>query len=203
MEPVVIGLTGGIACGKSTVAKILKTKGAVIIDADREAKKLMRSGAPVWTQLVTEFGRGILKPDQSIDRRYLGNLVFADAQKLARLNAIVHPAVLKKTAELIKKFKNRGCWPAIILDAPLLFEVGAEKLVDFTWVVTVDRQTQVSRLLARDKVTLEQANQRIEAQMPLAEKVARSDGVIDNTGSRRATRDTVQELWMQVVVDKK
>ncbi len=199
MEPVIIGLTGGIACGKSTVARTLKSKDAIIIDADRESKQLMKAGSPIWTKLIAEFGREILNPDNTINRRRLGNMVFGDGYKLKKLNSIVHPGVIEQIAGKIRRYKEEGRWPAIVLDAPLLYEVGAEKLVDFTWVVAVDRQTQINRLLARDKITPEQASQRIEAQMPLEEKVARADAVIINTGSRRATRELVNDLWNQYV----
>ena len=199
MEPVVIGLTGGIACGKSTVARILKSKNAIIIDADLESKKLMQAGSPIWSKLINKFGREILNPDTSINRRRLGNMVFGDKDKLTKLNSIVHPGVIAHVADEIRRYKAQGHWPAIVLDAPLLFEAGAEKLVDFTWVVAVDRQTQINRLLARDKITPEQAIQRIEAQMPLEEKVARADAVINNIGSRRATRELVNDLWNQYV----
>ncbi|HBI56936.1 MAG TPA: dephospho-CoA kinase [Firmicutes bacterium] len=195
----VIGLTGGIACGKSTVARTLKSKDAIIIDADRESKQLMKAGSPIWTKLIAEFGREILNPDNTINRRRLGNMVFGDGYKLKKLNSIVHPGVIEQIAGKIRRYKEEGRWPAIVLDAPLLYEVGAEKLVDFTWVVAVDRQTQINRLLARDKITPEQASQRIEAQMPLEEKVARADAVINNTGSRRATREMVYDLWNQYV----
>ena len=199
MEPVVIGLTGGIACGKSTVARILKSKNAIIIDADLESKKLMQTGSPIWTKLAAEFGREILNPDNTISRSRLGDMVFGDKDKLNKLNSIVHPGVIEHVADEIRRYKTLGRWPAIVLDAPLLFEAGAEKLVDFTWVVAVDRQTQINRLLARDKITPEQAVQRIEAQMPLEKKVALADAVINNTGSRRATRALVNALWNQYV----
>lgn len=194
MEPV-IGLTGGIASGKSFVASILKSLGAIIIDADLEAKKAMDAGTPVWEAVVAEFGREILNEDNSINRPYLGDLVFGDEEKLARLNALVHPGLIENIAGQIRSYKEQGCWKAIVLDAPVLFESGADSLVDCTWVVAVDRQTQIDRLLARDNIAIEQAIQRIEAQMPLAEKVARADAVIDNSGSPEETREVVTGLW--------
>lgn len=199
MEPLVIGLTGGIASGKSSVAKILEDLGAVIIDADVEAKKAMQVGTPLWADVVAEFGREILNLDNSINRPYLGNIVFGDEEKLARLNAIVHPSIIEHIAGQIRSYKEQGCWPAIVLDAPVLFESGADMLVDCTWVVAVDRQTQIDRLLARDNIAMEQAIQRIESQMPLAEKVARADAVIDNSGSPEETREVVTELWKRYV----
>jgi len=198
MEPVVIGLTGGIACGKSTIAKILKRLGAIVIDADREAKRMLNPNSPTWKKLVNEFGQSILNPDQSINRRRLGNMVFGDTERLAKLNAITHPGVMDRISQQIHRYKA-GSWPAIVLDAPLLYESGAEKLVDVVWVVAVDRKTQIDRLINRDKMEYEQALQRIEAQMPLSEKVARADAVINNTGTRRETREIVLKLWHQFV----
>ncbi len=199
MEPVVIGLTGGIASGKSFVAGILKSLGAIIIDADLEAKKAMDAGTPVWEAVVAEFGREILNEGNSINRPYLGDLVFGDEEKLARLNALVHPGLIEHIAEQIRRYKEQECWPAIVLDAPVLFESGAEKLVDYTWVVAVDRRTQINRLLARDNITPQQAIQRIESQMPLAEKVNLADAVVDNSRGRRETIEAVIELWNRYV----
>jgi len=199
MEPVIIGLTGGIACGKSTIATILKRLGAIVIDADRESKRLIRSGSPAWKKLVKDFGSEILNPDQSINRRRLGNMVFGDAALLAKLNSIIHPGVINEISAKILRYKGESRWPAIVLDAPLLFEVGGEKLVDIVWVVAVDRKTQIDRLVNRDKMDCEQALRRIEAQMPLEEKMARADIVINNIGTRRATRELVINLWHQYV----
>lgn len=199
MESVVIGLTGGIACGKSTIARILKRMGAVVIDADREAKRLIRPGGSSWNRLVKEFGREILNPDQSINRRRLGNMVFGNEQLLAKLNSIIHPGVMEQIAEMITAYKSEGNWPAIILDAPLLYESGAEKLVDVVWVAAVDRKTQIDRLINRDKMDYEHALARIDAQMPLEEKAARADAVINNMGTRRETRERVMNLWQQYV----
>lgn len=199
MEPVVIGLTGGIACGKTTIARILKRLGAIVIDADLESKRLVRTGSPVWNKLVKEFGSAILNPDNSINRRRLGNMVFGDEQKLAKLNAIIHPGVMEHISAKIQRYKKSMQWPAIILDAPLLFEAGADQLVDVVWVVAVDRKTQIDRLINRDKMEHQQAIQRIEAQMPLAEKTARADAVINNLGTRRETRELVLSLWRRYV----
>jgi dephospho-CoA kinase len=198
MESVRIGLTGGIACGKSTVAELLQDLGAAVIDADLEAKLLMRPGLPVWSSLVHEFGSGILNFDQSINSRRLGNIVFADKQALAKLNALVHPQVVEVISGKIRGYQAEARWPAIVLDAALLFEAGADKLVDCIWVVSVNRQTQIQRLMERDKIEYCQALQRIEAQMPLADKIARADVVIDNTGTRRETWEQVLAIWQEI-----
>lgn len=203
MEAVVIGLTGGIACGKSTIAEFLAAKGAIIINADQEAKELMKSGSPTCERLVAEFGGGILQPDCSIDSRALADMVFANKEKLARLNAIVHPDTIEHISEIIRRYRNLGQWPAIILDAPLLFEAGAEQLVDYTWAVIVEPQVQIDRLLARDGISLTQAQQRLAAQLPQGAKAARADAVIDNSGSRKNTNQQVAKLWQKFVVDRK
>lgn len=199
MEAVVIGLTGGIACGKSAVAQLLAAKGAAVIDADREAKELMKRGSPTWEKLVAEFGREILQPDDSIDRKALGAIVFADEEKLARLNALVHPGTIEHIGQKIRRYKDSGKWPAIIVDAPLLFEAGAEQLVDYTWTVVAEPQVQIDRLLARDKISLAQAHQRLAAQLPQGVKAARADAVIENSGSRQNTRRQVAKLWREYV----
>ena len=198
-ESTVIGLTGGIACGKTTIARVLRRLGAVIIDADREAKRVIKPRSSAWDKLVRIHGREILNPDGSINRRRLGNKVFGDKEALAQLNNIVHPETMRVIKEKVKDFKNEQRWPAVVLDAPLLFEAGAETLVDVVWVVKVDSETQVNRLIDRDGMTQEQALKRIESQMPLEEKVARADAVIDNTGTRRETRERVMDLWHKYV----
>ncbi len=197
----VIGLTGGIACGKTTIARILRRLGAVIIDADREAKRVIKPRSAAWDKLVRIHGRDILNPDDSINRRRLGNKVFGDQQALSQLNSIVHPETMRVISNKIESFRAEERWPAIVLDAPLLFEAGAEKLVDVVWVVTVDPETQINRLINREGMNREQALKRIASQMPLKEKVKRADAVVDNTGTRRQTRERVIDLWRKYVPD--
>lgn len=199
MEPVTIGLTGGIACGKSTIARILRRTGAIIIDADLEAKRVVKAGSPAWRKIVNIFGEEILNPDNSINRKRLGNLVFGDPARLEQLNNIVHPETLKAIEEKIHRFRSARRWPAIVLDAPLLFEANATRLVDVIWVVQVDSATQINRLMKRDGITRQQAVERVKAQMPLKEKIARADAVIDNTGTRRETREQVAVLWNRYI----
>lgn len=202
MEAVVIGLTGGIACGKSSVARMLAAKGAAIIDADWEAKALMMTGGPTWTKVVAEFGREILRADGSIDSKVLGGIVFANPEKLAKLNALVHPDAIDRIRGKIKRLQAAGRWPAIVLDVPLLFEAGAEKLVDYSWAVTVSPPLQIERLLAREPMSIDQARQRVAAQMAPAEKAARADEVIDNSGSLEQTEMQVAALWQKYVAGK-
>ena len=194
-----IGLTGGIASGKSTISKILKRLGAKIIDADVEAKAALKPNAKPWEMLINEFGKEIIKDDNTIDRRKLGNIVFGDEIKLKKLNSIVHPFVIEQIKNKIKRIEEKGNYKAVVLDAPLLIETNLHHLVDEVWVVNVDRKTQISRLMDRDKFTLEQAENRINAQLSQMERLNHATAVIDNTGTRRNTREQVNLLWQERV----
>lgn len=194
-----IGLTGGIACGKSTISKLLNKLGAKIIDADLEAKAALKPNTKAYNLLVMEFGKEILKEDKTIDRRKLGNQVFGDELKLKKLNSIVHPFVIEKIKDKITETERKGKYQAVVLDAPLLIETNLHHLVDEVWVVHVDRETQVNRLMNRDKFSLEQAENRINAQASHEERMKYATAVIDNGGTRRHTKEQVSRLWEQRV----
>lgn len=195
----IIGLTGGIASGKSTVSLLLKEKGAVIIDADKVAKKIMEPGKPAWTQVVEYFGKEILKGGQEIDRKKLGNIVFSNQKQLEVLNRITHPKIvkeIKKQLEYYKKSSER----VIILDGALLLEIGLNALVDEVWLVAVDEKIQLERLLARD-IGLDEkaAMDRINSQMPLKQKLKYADRVIDNSGSIKNTNIQLDKIWREML----
>lgn len=194
-----IGLTGGIASGKSTISKILKRLGAKIIDADLEAKAALKPHAKPWKMLIKEFGHEIKKDDNTIDRRKLGDMVFGSEEKLKKLNSIVHPFVIEQIKDKIKVAEEKGGCKAIVLDAPLLIETNLHHIVDEVWVVNVDSQTQVSRLMKRDKFSLEQAENRIKAQLSQDQRLNFATAVIDNTGTRRSTREQIELLWKERV----
>ncbi len=197
----VIGLTGGIASGKSTVSRVLRELGAPVIDADLVAKEVVRPGTEAWRELVAAFGQDILSEDGSIDRRKLGDQVFADPAAVKRLNEITHPRILRAIAARLEELRTAGAGtvPAVVIDAPLLIEAGMVDMVDEVWVVVVDQETQVQRLMARDHFGLEQAMNRINAQIPLREKRRYADVIIDNTGSVRETRAQVNRHWGRIV----
>lgn len=197
----VIGLTGGIATGKSTVSAILRELGLEVIDADAVARELVTPGSDCLRALVDEFGREILNPDGTLNRKKLGRMVFADPKKLERLNEITHPAIvneIKRRMEIIKG-RSQGPPQAAVIDAPLLFEVGLDEIVDEVWVVTLDEEEQLKRLVERDGLTRAEAEARLRAQMPLSEKIKRADIVIDNSGSLESVMEKVKGLWRDSV----
>lgn len=190
----IIGLTGGIASGKSTVARILEEKGAQVIDADQLARDVVVPGTEAHAAIVREFGRDILCPDGAIDRGKLGAIVFADPAARRRLEAITHPAIAKLAEVRLNSLRKQGTAVAFYM-APLLIEAGITGRVDEIWVVYVDRETQLARLMARDGSNLPDALRRIESQMPMEEKRSYGKEVIDNRGSLEETTRQVFEAW--------
>ncbi|WJQ09909.1 dephospho-CoA kinase [Geobacillus stearothermophilus] len=191
-----IGLTGGIASGKSTVSAMMRELGLPVIDADEAARAVVRPGEEAYRQIVAAFGPGILRADGEIDRAKLGAIVFNDEQQRKVLNAIVHPAVRKKMlAE--KEAHIRSGAKTVVLDIPLLFESGLTHWVDKVLVVYVDDDVQLRRLMARNGFTEEEALARIRSQWPMAEKVKRADAVIDNNGTIEETRRQLLDILHQ------
>ncbi|MBI3925243.1 MAG: dephospho-CoA kinase [Armatimonadetes bacterium] len=189
----VIGLTGGIATGKTTVAEFLGELGAALVDADVVSRDLMRPGCPVYAEVVRSFGQDIVSAGREIDRELLGRRVFADPTLLERLNAITHPAIWAELDRRVAESSRRSS--VTVLVAPLLLEHGAAERVDQVWVVWVPPEVQEERLTGRDHRRREDARARIASQMPLEEKVALADVVIDNSADRAATRDQVRRAW--------
>ncbi|BBW95303.1 dephospho-CoA kinase [Geobacillus icigianus] len=192
-----IGLTGGIASGKSTVSAMMRQLGLPVIDADEAARAVVRPGEDAYRQIVAAFGPGILQKNGDIDRAKLGAIVFSDEAERTKLNAIVHPAVRRRMLAEKEELVRAGA-KTIVLDIPLLFESGLTDWVDKVLVVFVDEETQLRRLMARNGFTKEEALARIRAQWPLAEKVKRADAVLDNNGTIEETRRqllAVLETW--------
>lgn len=189
----VIGLTGGIASGKSTVSKMLAQVGLPIIDADLIVHRLQQPGQPGFAKIVDQFGPTILTPAGELDRARLGRLVFNDDQLRAQLNEVMQPLVRTVIMDQVAHFKKIGV-AAVVLDLPLLFEQHYDDDCDLVVVVAVNRQTQLARLEQRNGYTKEVAQERIDAQMPLTEKVARADIVINNNGDRKQLQAQVAQL---------
>jgi len=193
----VFGLTGGIACGKGTVAKMFAELGAAVIDADDVAHDVIAPGKPAWHDVVDSFGDSILRPDGTIDRKKLAEIVFADAEARRRLNAITHPRITQDIHNRRAELARSGC-EIVIVEAALIGETGPEAGFDGLIVVYADPSDQVTRLIDRDGLSEEQARKRIETQMPVVEKRRLADHVIDNSGSIEQTREQVNSLWRKL-----
>ncbi len=194
----VIGLTGGISSGKSTVSNYLREQGAAIIDADQVARELVEPGQAAYQEIVQFFGEQILDPHGELDRGRLGQIVFAKPEARQQLNQMTHPKVKQKTREILTELAKDPSVRLAVVDAPLLIEASMTSLVDQVWLLEVDEETQVSRLIERDGLTATDARRRIASQMPLAEKKQRADKIIDNNGSFPETVKQVQYLLREL-----
>lgn len=203
-----IGLTGGIACGKSTVVAMLASLGARTIDADRVTHKLQQPGKPVFKQIVATFGNTVLAPTGALDRRKLGAIVFSEPEKLRQLEQIVHPAVRTEIRTFIAEVGRNGGYatrlgrlnrPVVVLDAIKLIEAGWVAECNQVWVVTSERILQIERLIANRGMSRAEAERRIAAQIAPAERLAHAHVVIDNSGDQQATRTQVEAAWQQVL----
>ena len=189
----VIGLTGGIASGKSTVSNMLKEMDITVIDADVEARLAVEKGEPAHQKIIAEFGDDILLDTEEIDRVKLGSIIFHDAEKRQLLNGIVHPEVRNRMNNQVEAAKVRG-EQVMVLDIPLLFESNLTHMVEKTILVYVDRDIQLNRLMERNDLSLEDAEARISSQMPLSDKISLADAVINNNGSISETKKQVIEV---------
>jgi dephospho-CoA kinase len=189
----VIGLTGGIATGKSTVSQILAEEGFPIIDADLIAREVVQPGEPAYRDIVHSFGEEILNNDGTINRKLLGRLVFGEPAFLQSLNQITHPRIIEEINRRLQTLREKGAEVAI-LDAPLLIETKLHLLVDEVWVVTCPRELQIKRLQERDNLSAAEAEARIKAQMPLEQKISYARQVIDNSKDKAHTRRQVQRI---------
>jgi dephospho-CoA kinase len=189
----VFGLTGNIASGKSAVAAMLREAGIPVLDADRISREGTAPGGRAYDAVVEAFGRGILRADGTIDRKRLGEIVFADASLRARLEAITHPAILEAMKEALAELA-RGGHQAAVVEATLIHESGRKGLFEAVISVTCDRETQIARLTARDGISRSQAEARLLAQMDAERKADASDFVIDNSGTLEETRRQVERL---------
>jgi dephospho-CoA kinase len=184
----IIGLTGGIASGKSTVSNMLKELAIPVIDADVIAKEIVQKDRPAYRDIVRTFGTGILAEDLQLDRPKLGAIVFQDEGKRQLLNQIVHPAVRKEMLAQKEFFLQEG-YETVVLDIPLLFESKLTALVDKVLLVFVDDSVQLERLMTRNNFTKEEAEARIRSQMPLGQKVSLADEVINNNGTMEEAKE--------------
>jgi dephospho-CoA kinase len=193
-----VGLTGGIACGKSTVARMFVSRGAHLIDFDKLAHEVQEPGGSAWKGIVRHFGKGILNQDESIDRVKLAKIVFTDKKELATLNSIVHPYVFNLWQERLDKIKRKKKHAIVLADVPLLFEGKAQNLFDLTILVLISSEEQIRRLMARNSMSREEAQARLKSQMPITDKIGLADIVIDNQDNVTQTEKIVAEIWLKL-----
>ena len=195
---ILVGLTGGIATGKSTVAGMFKRCGATVIDADALAREVVQPGKPAWREIVGTFGKTVLNSDHTLNRQTLGVRVFGHPAKLRRLERIIHPRVAREQIRLTKQAARNDPKAVAIYDVPLLFEAGIDTRVDTTIVVTADRETQIARLKKRNGLSRAEALRRIKSQMPLADKRRRADYTLDGTLPLPQLKKQVRSLYQSL-----
>jgi dephospho-CoA kinase len=193
-----VGLTGGIACGKSTVARMLVEKGALLIDFDELAHAAEEPEGPAWREIVRHFGEEILQADRTIDRRKLGAAVFADWEKRELLDRLVHPAVFEAWQKRLAAIREMRADAIVLSDIPLLIEAGLKTMVDLVLLVYITPEEQIRRLMERDGFSREEAERRLAAQMPIGEKIPHADFVIRNDGPLEETSRAVSALWKEL-----
>ena len=192
---VLVGLTGGLATGKSTVAALFKRCGAYVVDADVLARQVVAPGTAGWRAVVTAFGKGVLNSDRTINRQTLGSIIFRHPAKRRQLERIIHPRVSREQARLTKQAAAKNPRAVVLYDVPLLFEAGLEKVADKVVVVAADRETQIARLRERNGLSRSEAVRRIRSQMPLRKKIRRADYVLDGTLARAKLLTQVKQLY--------
>jgi dephospho-CoA kinase len=189
-----VGLTGSIATGKSTVAAMFRDLGCEIIDADLLAREVVAPGEPALREIVAEFGAGVLRPDGTLDRPALGAIVFGDGARRRRLEEITHPAIRERFTRRLTALAESGFTGIAMFDAAVIVESGGYKTMDALVVVVTDEETELARLMAREGIGREEALRKIRSQMPVTEKARLADHVIDNAGDRSATQAQVRTV---------
>jgi len=192
-----VGLTGGIGSGKGSVAQILASLGAFVIDADRIGHEVYRPGTSGWQEVVRTFGSDVVAADGSIDRKRLGAIVFGDRRKLQRLNAIVHPLIRRAVFERINERVQRGDKTPVVVEAAVLIEARWFELVDEVWLVIAERETVIDRVMSSRGLERVAVEARLAAQLSDAERLPHADVTIDNSGSPAELREAVETLWRE------
>ena len=189
----IIGLTGGIASGKSTVSSFLREKGYEVVDADKIAWELTEPDAPLWQAYKERYGERVLEEDRSLNRRAVAEIVFQNPAEKSWMDSTAHPLIKKAVENKLKCLEQAGC-PVVFLDVPLLYEAGWETLTELVWVVYARRRQQLRRLCRRSGFTASEAERRIDAQMSMEAKRQRGDIVIDNNASREDLQRQLKKL---------
>lgn len=197
-KPIVLGITGGIACGKSLICHLFRELGAAVLSADELAREAVRPGEEAFKEIVAHFGKEILTTEGSIDRARLAEKIFSSPAERHRLNQITHPAIGHLADQRISELRKRPDIPLIIYEAPLLFEAKAEERVDLVLVVATTPDQQLERLMRRDNLPREEALQRISTQMSLKEKISRADILVENNGPPAETKKMIAHIFARL-----
>ncbi len=195
----IMGLTGGIASGKSTVSSILRGLGAIIIDADEVARKIVEQDRPALAEIERFFGKEVIFEDGNLNRKKLGTIVFNNQSLLKKLNEITHPYIIKEIIDVINWYKKTSNNRVIILDAALLIEMDLIYLVEEVWLVSVPKEVQINRLIQRENISADDAKKRIDAQMPLDEKKQYAHIIIDNSRDVDYLKEQVEQNWSRLI----
>lgn len=198
----IIGLTGGIGSGKTTVSSILQEEGIPVIDADVIARQVVEAGKPAYREILERFGREILREDGSLDRKRVGEIVFSDPEKLRFLNEVTHRDILTVIRQQLARWRDQGA-RRVFLDAALLFEVGLDQMTDRVWVVDAPDDVRILRVCARDGLSEEEVRRRISNQMPREERNRRGYRIIDNSEGREALREKIRRALTEEENEKK
>ncbi len=197
-----IGLTGGIASGKTTVSNMFVKLGAHLIDADIIARDVVKPDKPAWKEIVAAFGESVLDDKKEIIREKLATIIFNDPEKRKQLEAITHPRIIEEENRLVNELRKKNKSGIIVLDVALLIEAGYHKRVDKLVVVYLDRKTQIKRLRKRGRLSFADAEKRLDSQMPLDEKVKLANYVIDNNKSINEVKKQVSEIYKKLIVER-
>jgi dephospho-CoA kinase len=196
----IVGLTGGIASGKTMVSDYLLSLGAPVVDADVISRRLTEPGQPALLAIAAVFGEEYLDENRRLKRKELGRLIFGDKTSRLKLNQILHPLIREAVNQELARYEKAG-FPAVVLSAPLLLEGGMDRTTDEVWLVALEPEEQLRRLMARDGIDGEEGRKRLAAQSSLADKLAKAHRIIDNNGSPEATRQRVKVLWREISAD--
>ncbi len=197
----VVALTGGIAAGKSIAAKVLEDLGCYVHHADKIARELIEPGKPAWEKIVAHFGENILNKDKTINRSRLGAIIFRDVKERTFLNKLIHPLVLEKKKEMIRLLQRAGRYKIFVSEAALTIEAGFAPFFDKIVLVNCQKEVQLKRLMERDKISREEALQKMKSQLEPARKLKYADYVIDSSGSLQSTVEQTEKVYRNLMLD--